>query len=112
MSTGKATPGPWKWNDHYLGLRQVSEKGREEILAFVAYEGLHLNRDLPEGRAQANARLIAAAPELRDALRSLVVELEKFDRTAHPGGPDGARDFMLRLRDAQAVLRKLDEVRS
>ena len=60
----KHTPGPWK----AVGLTvcQVPPGGREIIF------GAHNTRSGDKDERQANARLIAAAPELLEALREFV----------------------------------------
>lgn len=42
------------------------------MLAAVAYEGLHVAYHAEDGMRAANARLIAAAPDLLEAIESLV----------------------------------------
>ena len=61
----KATPGPWKvrnWREVFKGTRR--------ICSVNAGESLPLGEELD--RAASNARLIAAAPELLDALEDLL----------------------------------------
>ena len=57
MSEGtKHTPGPWEWQGRYLF------SGRAHVIWYTtADDGIHC--------AQTDARLIAAAPELYEALR-------------------------------------------
>ena len=70
----KHTPGPWE----AVGLTvcQVPPGGREIIF------GAHNTRSGDKDERQANARLIAAAPELLEALRGLVETSETRDRLA------------------------------
>ena len=58
---GGHTPGPWK-----LGRNHVYVYGDDEG-AIVSVRDLSINRD--EREIEANARLIAAAPELQEALQ-------------------------------------------
>ena len=73
MNEFKGTPGPWKWNDRYLGLKNRELK--RDVFHFEPYEGLALR---PYGESQeakteraANARLIASAPDLLSALLAI-----------------------------------------
>jgi len=60
------TPGPWRKGDHPFDI----VAGEYTVVATVASDRQGLNR----GRevSEANARLIAAAPELLQALRGLI----------------------------------------
>ena len=60
MSASKHTPGPWTKD------RNIIEDANGNEIARVSYER--------SGYVQANARLIAAAPDLLEALRYLVRE--------------------------------------
>jgi len=64
------TPGPWVWGDNYRGL-YGSGGEEDEVLQYAPYDGLWLA--YVNGR-EANARLIAAAPELLKALKVLLNE--------------------------------------
>lgn len=68
MST-KHTPGPWSWEE---GQPQIVAEwnGKSHVIASVAESRLGWHEDrVCEGREKgANARLIAAAPELLDAV--------------------------------------------
>ena len=73
----KHTPGPWIWGPDYDGLYGagpdnagrglVPWRARRPVLSYQPYEGMWLAH--PE--AEANARLIAAAPEMLDMLKTL-----------------------------------------
>lgn len=60
------TPGPWIWGDNFNGLYGAGP--RNEVLDYAGYEGMSL-RYGPS--MQANARLIAAAPDLLEALQAI-----------------------------------------
>ena len=64
------TPGPW------------SQKGRDIFSGTTYIADVKANRLVPPEEAEANARLIAAAPELLEALRDLV--------SPYDGNMDGA----------------------
>lgn len=62
----KHTPGPWKWGGHYAAM---TGGNGEEVFTTEPYEGMWLSY----GDSQdANARLVAAAPELLEALATFV----------------------------------------
>lgn len=61
----KHTPGPWTWGESYNGLYGSGKDN--EVLRFAPYEGMYL--DWGSKSRDANARLIAAAPELLEALK-------------------------------------------
>jgi len=61
----KHTPGPWIWGPDYGGLYGAGPDNA--VLSYQPYEGMWLAH--PE--AEANARLIAAAPEMLDMLETL-----------------------------------------
>ena len=78
------TPGPWRITDRYGVLTyQVGIDGRTVCTVWPRQQGHRPSgvdtEPWPEG--EANARLIAAAPELLDALRAAV------DLYGKPGGP-------------------------
>jgi hypothetical protein len=64
MSEAKHTPGPWIWGDDYRGLYGAGPDN--EVLCHASYEGMWLSH---KPNREADARLIAAAPELLDELQ-------------------------------------------
>lgn len=77
MSTNKHTPGPWAIERDHIGPRSQNDDQSYGMLIQVAY----LERyDWPEN-AEANARLIAAAPELLEALEAIINDGGKFVMT-------------------------------
>lgn len=70
------TPGIWE----AIGTAVHSTSGREIVF------GAHMTRGADKVEQRANAKLIAAAPELLEALQVLL------KRTA-PGGPEKPRDM-------------------
>lgn len=73
MSEGTSTPGPWTLSD-------VRAFGRRKVEAWVQEPSGHrwrktlaemLDGNLDEGEAEANARLIAAAPDLLAACKEI-----------------------------------------
>lgn len=61
------TPGPWEI-DQIRPMRIVAKKAREDGATLVAYIGLYCEQD--------NARLIAAAPSLLNALKQAIAQIE------------------------------------
>lgn len=68
MSTDKHTPGPWR------AIRNEVHVGTRRICAYVG-AGVSLNLGAAYERECANARLIAAAPDMLLALRRAVLAL-------------------------------------
>lgn len=82
MSESKHTPGPWAFGlidatDPKHGF-SVNDFGRGHLNATVHVGGLS---DLKED--EANARLIAAAPDLLTALKKALAVLQKLDLLRH-----------------------------
>jgi hypothetical protein len=70
----KYTPGPWAWAEGYQGL--YGSGPNNTVLEYYSYEGLWL--DDSAGNQEANARLIAAAPDLLEALKLAESRLTDF----------------------------------
>lgn len=62
------TPGPWEYGEDRRGRKRVFAGSREIVRALTA----HGTRRIPAAEREANARLIAAAPDLYEALAELV----------------------------------------
>ena len=67
MSEPKFTPGPWLFSSYKSGNSVIVTDGKEFDVATVNYP----NRD-------ANAHLIAAAPELYEALEELLIQTRQY----------------------------------
>ena len=98
------TPGPWRITDRYGVLTyQVGIDGRTVCTVWPRQQGHRPSgvdtEPWPEG--EANARLIAAAPDLLESLRELA-ELAVMQFGAPPAGADGP------LPRALAVIAKAD----
>lgn len=87
MSEVKHTPGPWIWGDEHRGLYGCGPNN--EVLNYARYEGMWVGFGEV---GTANARLIAAAPEMLEALE-LVLEMG-WTTPRKPGVPDLLRDVI------------------
>ena len=104
----KHTPGPWEvrpeimWHDgsHVAGRTpKVMKEGRQ-----IASITRSLDAKIKDGRceeAEANARLIAAAPRLLEALRKLV---ERIDTNGGIGEYKGGPPFV--MAEARAAIKE------
>ena len=87
MSERKWTKGPWKVEsmDRCLGYFQVKGRddlGDDEFVTDLEYD------EAPDGRAAANASLIAAAPDLYAALEAAadaIMDCDEGDPTSETG---------------------------
>jgi hypothetical protein len=77
--TDTHTPGPWAWY-----RREVA--GVEEATELRSPKGQVLCIDLPEFIDVADKRLIAAAPDLLEALKNLVADYSWSDSANVPNG--------------------------
>lgn len=76
------TPGPWIWGKNFNGLYGAGPNN--EVLNYAAYEGMWLGNN---ECTNANARLIAAAPDLLEACQTFAEWLRReddgFDHKTH-----------------------------
>ena len=77
MSDGKWTPGPWKAANHGIVQRNYLDIDGETSTEIVATAAFSIRKSHAE--VDANARLIAAAPDLYKALSLLMEWIEKRD---------------------------------
>jgi hypothetical protein len=74
MTKFKGTPGKWhaKYNGHYMDIRQEND--------CLSFASVHVNEYMSIGNSEmeANAKLIAAAPELLEALQEIVGHFAAF----------------------------------
>jgi len=78
----KYTPGPWK-ADRNLGCKMISAKPFEQHRQAKRMEIACTSGIYSEEEDAANARLMAAAPELLAALRLAVALMERQDTLRH-----------------------------
>lgn len=87
MTQFKGTPGPWycESNSRAIGpLIQDDDDQCFHMIEHVAYVEYQPNEDIQHS----NARLIAAAPELLEALQNLMLSYSDFrERTGGNGDP-------------------------
>jgi hypothetical protein len=86
MSAAKHTPGPWHVKQLMSYVDQFEIRGPRDSGVMVARTiewGSAAEGDDP---SEANARLIAAAPELLEALQEMVDEINSGDEPGH-GSP-------------------------
>ncbi len=98
MSKPLHTPGPWKWNGR-TSLFKIECSGGH-VVDSEAYEGSWLSRYNPE-EDEANARLIAAAPEL---LRALIAVRDNLNMGPDLENRDSDRNYAPALMDAALSL--------
>ena len=72
MADVKHTPGPWAVDSDGSGWYIEATPERGHSLAFIASPEFQEEPDTSASEAEANARLIAAAPDLLEALQWLV----------------------------------------
>ena len=92
-SAGTTTPGPWKWLDYPDGRKLLTGLDRAVIHC----------PDAPMSVEAADARLIAAAPDLLEALRAI---LEQFDAGCFVRNTDndGCSDWAIKAAKPLAAL--------
>lgn len=81
MSTPKWTPGPWRWQNQQDICRSRLIGAHGEVLDHSAYEGMWFAR-YDDDEDAANANLIAAAPELYEALDNMLSEIRAFEASS------------------------------
>lgn len=115
MSDDKHTPGPWKWQvyDHSMASLGVGDKLGDPLVLTIAPCAACAERADPKewvwGRCitpnEADARLIAAAPDLLAALIDLhddCVEYCRINNIFNDDGKPGSNHAMRRAKEAIA----------
>ncbi len=77
MTTQAHTPGPWFYEGTENGHVAIDAAGPKRI-------GLLSKRGFSYPERQANARLIAAAPEMLDALRAIELAVDGLNTKGYP----------------------------
>lgn len=83
----KHTPGPW---DITISCTTMGEMFGVPGSKRIRYWSYNLHQNETEVEAEANARLIATAPELLEALKS-ALQTAEFERHPHRGWQDEAK---------------------
>ncbi len=93
----KHTPGPWKFDgdNERDGFDVFAEAPYNGILATAYYQSGESPEDKQE--AEANARLIAAAPDMFAALEALIKSTDKY-RVPNPVYIDQARAALAKVK--------------
>ena len=98
----KHTPGPWLRDGRTVyALQHGGWRKGEELLVNRFFTHIQRVPDCTDEEAEANARLIAAAPELLEALKDLV---RRYDPYAMTGPTEGERV----LAQAEAAIAKAE----
>lgn len=73
------TPGPWVWDDNLEDLRPLWEMGMSQGFGYIDW--------LDQSSKEANARLIAAAPDMLKALKTARHRIECLYVSGDADGP-------------------------
>lgn len=99
------TPGPWR----LLGTRGNEQRTIVADKGFPVLSSLGLEQSdyISEAQADANARLIAAAPEMHNELLGTATACEQF--ATNPDVPKPVRDAMWQTaKQSRALLARID----
>lgn len=84
MSDTTHTPGPWHVDPEYRTDRAGNMDGADQVCQPNGHTVAFLATGMDEEAHHANAHLIAAAPEMKEALKSLANEAAGFMSMADP----------------------------
>ena len=95
MTTAAHTPGPWRVFDGFTDLEIVSDRATaHETESIVQFKG--------QPNAKANARLMAASPDMLAALHVAQDQLEQFMASDKEGRDTDLRQALGDVREAIA----------
>ncbi len=89
-SKAQHTPGPWT---HCRGVKQTDFQEHDTVQGSDEWDVAHVEERTKDGEQHANARLIAAAPELLEALKLTLSEMEAMHALHHPRCEGGCSYF-------------------
>ena len=91
MSEPRFTPGPWKADHPTMGFSAL-RAGKKMVFALACPSRMHGDEELSDEEKYANLSLVKHAPDLYNALQS-ILEIGKRDMTngKYDGYFDGAR---------------------
>jgi hypothetical protein len=95
MSAAKHTPGPWWFSEVENGNYQIGQGDSALATTIPIWNGLQITERKPD-EDKANAHLIAAAPELLEALEDAIDKLNDADM--HEGFVARALDVIAKAR--------------
>jgi hypothetical protein len=100
MSNVKHTPGPWEWDGNVWGYDSENEAPWLVQAPWTGKSSKNVLTGTIKCESEADARLIAAAPELLEALHELYVALE-IDGCAQPFQMQKARAAIAKATQAE-----------
>jgi len=99
------TPGPWRAYISEHNTIEIEDKNQDIIISWAGFDSCH--KIIPERKA--NAHLIAAAPEMLEALTECRDVLSKLAQTGKIKGMDELEKYALHGADvADAVISKAE----
>lgn len=90
MSETKFTPGPWEAGGTLIGVGKITIRQ-------------HLDGSRKADELEANARLISAAPDMYEALKHALSDMDKIDELCKIAG---VHKFTMMRREIQSALAK------
>jgi hypothetical protein len=108
MSDANHTPGPWKfWPTHWAGGSDSHKIDGKNTIWIETEKGDEIARVVPERiytnpTVMANARLIAAAPELFDALELALEIIEATGPGSYPVAEEQIRAAIAKAKGGQS----------
>jgi hypothetical protein len=102
------TAGPWVHRELGSSIRVYSQSANNAEICSIAKSGFV--RDANE-RKRADARLILAAPDLLDALRALLADIEDYERINNLAPSPGKSDCWQSVTRAKAAIAKAVPIR-
>lgn len=94
MKQTKHTPGPWRIGENAMGDPHTIWAAQPGMSVGGVFDSSYGEDAPPRKQANANARLIAAAPELLDALVLVERIIEKHRLAGTDQNPKGFRDII------------------